>query len=141
MNSILDELESADAIVLGSPMNFGTVTAVMKKFIERLVCFAYWPWGMNAPKIRNDRKNKYAVVVSSSAVPSLAVRLSSKIVKLLKDAGGLLGVRTIGVLLVGLSAKNKQQAIGERTKSKARRLGKKLASKKSVEGSQRTSAA
>jgi multimeric flavodoxin WrbA len=53
MNSVLEEIESSDAIVLGSPMNFGTVTAVMKRFIERLVCFAYWPWGMGAPKVRN----------------------------------------------------------------------------------------
>ena len=130
MNNILDELQGADAIVIGSPINFGTVTAVIKKFIERLVCFAYWPWGMNAPKIRNDKKNKYAVVVASSAAPSLVSRLSSKIVKLLKDAAGLLGARTIGVIFVGLAAKTKQQAIGERTRSKARRLGKKLASNK-----------
>ena len=139
MNSILDELQDADAIVLGSPMNFGTVTAVMKKFIERLVCFAYWPWGMNAPKIRADKKTKYAVVVASSAAPSLLARLSSKIVKLLKDAAGLLGARTISVLFVGLAAKNKQQDIGERTRMKARRLGKRLASNKSVEGTRRTS--
>jgi multimeric flavodoxin WrbA len=132
MESILDALQSADAIVLGSPMNFGTVTAVMKKFIERLVCFAYWPWGANAPKIRNDRKNKYAVVIASSAAPSLVARLSSKLVKLLKDAAGILGARTIGVLFVGLAAKNKKQDIGEKTKMKARRLGKKLVSGKAV---------
>lgn len=52
-------------------MNFGTITAVMKKFIERLVCFAYWPWGMNAPKIRLDNKTRFAVLVASSAAPSL----------------------------------------------------------------------
>jgi NAD(P)H-dependent FMN reductase len=132
MESILDELRSADAIVLGSPMNFGTVTAVMKTFIERLVCFAYWPWGMNAPKMRIDRKSKYAAVVASSAAPALVARISSKLVKLLKDAADILGARTIGVLFIGFAAKNKQQDIGEKTKMKARRLGKKLVSKKAV---------
>lgn len=132
MESILDELRSADAIVLGSPMNFGTVTAVMKKFIERLVCFAYWPWGVNAPKIRADRKSRYAVLVASSAAPSLIARMSSKLVKLLKDAAGILGARTIGVLFVGFAAKNKQQDMGEKTKMKARRLGKKLVSNKAI---------
>ena len=132
MNSILNKLQDADAIILGSPMNFGTVTAVMKKFIERLVCFAYWPWGMNAPKIRNAGKNKYAVVVASSAAPSLVSRVSSRMVKMLKDAAGLLGARTIGVIFVGLAAKNKQQDIGESSRSKARRLGKKLVSSKLV---------
>ena len=93
---------------------------------------------MNAPKIRNDRKNKYAIVVASSAAPSLISRMSSKLVKLLKDAAGILGARTIGVLFVGLAAKNKQQDIGEKTRLKARRLGKKLASKL-LEGMRRTS--
>jgi len=130
MSGILDEVHDADAIVLGSPMNFGTVTAVMKKFIERLVCFAYWPWGMLAPKLRSDKKNRYAVVVSSSAAPSLLSRLSSRIVKIQKDAAGLLGARTIGVIFVGLASSKKEQALGERTKNKARRLGKKLASGK-----------
>ena len=51
MSGILDEIERSDGIVLGSPMNFGTVTAVMKRFIERLACYAYWPWGMHAPQV------------------------------------------------------------------------------------------
>jgi len=129
MDGILDELQAADAIILGSPMNFGTVTAVMKKIIERLVCFAYWPWGMNAPRIRTDIKPKYAVVVASSAAPSLIARLSSNMVKLLKNAAGLLGARTIGVLFIGLAAGKKQQDIGDRTKRTARRLGRQLAVK------------
>ena len=72
MNAILDEIDRSDALVLASPMNFWTVTAVMKRFIERLICFAYWPWGMHAPKMRNKLKTKRAVVVVSSAAPSLA---------------------------------------------------------------------
>lgn len=111
MSSILDEIEGSDAIILGSPMNFGTVTAVMKRFIERLICFAYWPWAMNSPKVRNDRKHKSAVVVASSAAPSLMARLSSQLVKLLKDAAGLLKARTIGVLFIGRAAQEKRQAI------------------------------
>jgi multimeric flavodoxin WrbA len=50
MGAILDEIAASDAVVLASPMNFWTVTALMKRFIERLVCFAYWPWGMGARK-------------------------------------------------------------------------------------------
>jgi len=128
MSTILDEIEQSDAIVLGSPMNFGTVTAVMKRFIERLICFAYWPWGMNAPKQRNKRKEKRAVVVASSAAPAFIARLSTQMVGLLKKAASLLGAKTIGVLFIGLAAGKQQQPIGERTRKKARRLGKKLAS-------------
>ena len=69
IKELLDEIERSDAIVLASPMNFWTVTAVMKRFIERLVCYAYWPWGMHGPKIRNKLKTKWAVVVVASAAP------------------------------------------------------------------------
>ena len=133
MSTVLDEIERSDAIVLGSPVNFGSVTAVMKMFIERLVCFAYWPWGMNAPKVRNTLKVKRAVVVASSAAPALMARLMTKIVSQLKDAAGLLGARTIGVLFIGLAAGEQRQQIGEQARKKARRLGKKLASNKMIE--------
>lgn len=128
MREILDEIERSDAIVLASPMNFWTVTAVMKRFIERLVCFAYWPWGGHAPKIRNTKKTKRAVIIVSSAAPSLLARLMTRMVGLLKSCTGLLGAKTVGVLFIGLAAQQSKQDIGERTKRKARRLGKKLVS-------------
>ena len=127
MNGILEQIEHSDAIILGSSMNFGTVTAVMKRFIERLVCFAYWPWGVNSPKVRNKEKQKRGVVVSASAAPALIARLSSRLVKLLKNASGLLGAETIGVLFIGLAALQQQQDIGEKARKKARYLGKELA--------------
>ncbi len=128
MREILDEIERSDAIVLASPMNFWTVTAVMKRFIERLVCFAYWPWGEHAPKIRDVKKTKRAVIVVSSAAPSLLARLMTRMVGLLKSCAGLLGAKTVGVLFIGLAAQQSKQDIGERAKRKARRLGKKLVS-------------
>ena len=127
MNAVLDEIESADSIVLASPMNFGTVTAVMKRFIERLGVYAYWPWGTAAPKMRNKLKTKRAVVVSSSAAPAIIARLMTQIVSLLKKSAGVLGAKTIGVLFIGLAAQQERQDIGKSAKQKARRLGIKLA--------------
>jgi multimeric flavodoxin WrbA len=69
MQSIFDEIERADALVLASPMNCWTVTAVMKRFIERSLGYVYWPWGSLAPKPRNKQLTKRAVVVTSSASP------------------------------------------------------------------------
>ncbi|MFA5182202.1 MAG: flavodoxin family protein [Syntrophales bacterium] len=127
MGALLDEIEGADAIVLASPMNFGTVTAVMKRFIERLVCFGYWKWGMMAPKVRNREKRKRAVVVATSAAPAIISRLFSKMIGLMENAAGLLGARTVGVLFIGMAAREQRQELGARTRHKASRLGKKLA--------------
>ena len=126
MAGILDVIERSDALVIASPINFGNVTAVTKKFIERLVCYAEWPWGTNVPRERNKRKDKAAVVVMSSAAPGWMARLFSRVGRFLKDAAGLLGARTIGVLAVGLAAGEERHEIGERTRKKARRLGERL---------------
>ncbi len=124
--SILDEIERADAIILASPMNFWTVTAIMKRFIERLVCFAYWPWGQAAPKTRDTRRNKRAVVVASCAAPAILARLRTRMSGLLKTAADLLSAKTVGTLFMGLSAMKQDQQLSPRNKKKARRLGKKL---------------
>ncbi|MCE5268388.1 MAG: flavodoxin family protein [Planctomycetaceae bacterium] len=129
MRAILDQIDESDALVLASPMNFGTVTAVTKRFIERLVCYAYWPWGNHAPKTRNKRRTKRAVLVISSAAPSLLARLMTRIVGLLKGVAGLLGAKTIGVLSIGLVGGEQNADIGQRAKRKAQRLGRKLASR------------
>jgi multimeric flavodoxin WrbA len=126
MAEILDGIEQSDALVLASPINFGNVTAVTKKFIERLVCYAEWPWGTNFPKVRNKRKDRAAVVVMASAAPGWMARLFSRVGRFLKDAAGLLGARTIGVLAIGLAAGEERHDIGERARKKARRLGEKL---------------
>ncbi len=124
--ALLDEIEEAGALVLASPMNFWTVTAVTKKFIERLVCFSYWPWGAAAPKIRENPKDKRAIVVASSAAPALMARLSTRMVGLMKQTVALLGAKSTDVLFIGLSATDPHQQLSSRTVRKARRLGKRL---------------
>ena len=126
MEAILAQLEASDAIVLASPINFWTVTAVMKRFIERLVCLAYWPWGAKSPRLRNKHKTKKAVIVLSSAAPSLLARLMTGSTGLLKTTAGLLGAKVIGVLFIGFSAQKERQELSERMGKKARSLGRRL---------------
>jgi putative NADPH-quinone reductase len=130
MAAILDTIERSDALVLASPMNFWTVTAVMKRFIERLVCFAYWPWGMHAPKTRDKRMPKQAVLVVSCAAPALLIRLLTRMVGLMKSCAALLGAKTVGMLLIGLVADEPKHELSDRVKRKARRLGNKLVRRK-----------
>jgi len=42
MESILTEIEAADAIVLGSPVSFWNVTAIFRRFLERTLGAIYW---------------------------------------------------------------------------------------------------
>jgi len=74
------------------------------------------------------QKPKKAVVVASSAAPSLMALLFTQTTGLLKKAAGLLGARTVGVIFVGLAAREEKQKVPERIMKKARLLGKRLVS-------------
>jgi multimeric flavodoxin WrbA len=127
MGAVLDAIERSDALVLGTSINFYTVTAVMKTFAERLLCYDYWPWGMLRPKMRNKKRDKRAVIVISSAAPAIMTRFLTGAVRLMKDAAAMLGCRTIGVLTIGLAATAAKMQPRPRILKQARRLGAQLA--------------
>jgi multimeric flavodoxin WrbA len=129
MAGILETIEKSDAVVLGASINFYTITAVMKRFAERLLCYSYWPWGMLAPKLRNKTMTRRAVVVISSAAPSIMTRLLTGAPKLLRDATKMLGAKTIGTIFIGIAATASDARVSPRILKKARRLGAALATK------------
>lgn len=127
MGDILDTLDRSDAIILASPTNFGTVTALMKRFMERLVCYAFWPWGQPGPQQRRKPRGVPALIVTSSAAPGFLARLVFPIVGVLKQAAATLGARPIGVLHVGLAARTPDQLLGAGTRRAAAHYGRRLA--------------
>jgi len=49
LESILAEIDAADALVLGSPVNYWNATAIFRQFTERLLGATYWPWDRARP--------------------------------------------------------------------------------------------
>ncbi len=129
MPAILDQIDSADALVLASPVNFFTVTAVTKKFIERLVCYAYWPWSTPMPKGRIKKPDKKAVIITSTACPAFLARLLVRnSPKLLKAAATCLGAKTVATLYFGAIAMNPDDQLSKKALNRCRRAGQKLLS-------------
>lgn len=129
LEEILNEIESADGVVLGSPINFFTVTAIMKRFIERLVAFAYWPWGVAAPRLRIKKPSKKAVIITSSACPAFVGRiLMPNALSILKAAARSVGAKVVKKLHFGFIAGKKDQKLKEKALSKAYEAGRKLVS-------------
>ncbi len=127
MEEILTALEAADAIILGAPVNFGDVNALTRKFLERMVGLAYWPWEYPVgPKLRHQTITKKAVLVTSSSAPGLLTKLFARSLKTLKRMARLLGAKPIGVLVVGFVNEPKVH-ISDKTRQNAQVLGMKLA--------------
>lgn len=129
MTPLIAKIEAADALVLASPVNCGTVTALFKRFQERLVCFAYWPWGQPAPKMRHEHVTRPAVLITSSAMPGLMARLTTGILRSLKQTAETVGTKPVGSLSIGMAASRPDQRLSERQQARAQALGHRLAAK------------
>jgi multimeric flavodoxin WrbA len=127
MDDVVRQINESHALVLASPVNFGDITAVTKRFQERLLRYVYWPWSKLAPTVRNKTKSKKAVLVTSSAAPAIMGRTMMRSLGTLKRMAGILGAKTVGTLYVGFAAK-KEAKLPERAVNKAKALGRKLAS-------------
>jgi multimeric flavodoxin WrbA len=127
LEQILQEIEAADAVVLGSPVNMGNVTAIFRRFMERMIGTGYWPWGQAAPSSREKKPTKKAALVASSAMPSLMMRVFTGAASALRMAAKMLGAKTVATLWIGLAAGEMHHELSPRTLARARRIGWKLA--------------
>jgi len=129
MEEILREIDNAEGLVLAAPINFFNVTALMKRFIERLLPYCYWPWGKIIPKYRIKKKkmNKKAVTVTSSGCPAWLGRIIfSGALSVLKTAARCMGARVVESLYFGTVCSSEDSQLSERALLKARKAGEKL---------------
>ena len=102
MEALVGKIEAADGFVLASPTNFFSVTALFKRFMERLVVYAYWPWGMRGPQTRRKPTRK-AIVVTSSAAPSVLGRIFYASTRQLRLTAKTIGAKPVGSVFIGLA--------------------------------------
>ena len=127
MYALINKIEQAEGFILAAPTNFSSVTAIFKRFMERLVVYGYWPWDMISPQYRKvNQPQKKAVLVSSCAAPGILGRWSFSSHKQLRATAKLIGARPAGTLFPGMVARHPRHQLPERVKVKARRLALKL---------------
>jgi len=128
MNSICDVIDGADGVVLAAPVNFFSVTALMKRFIERLLVYVYWPWGAMMPKPRVTRLDKRAVLITSSACPGWMGRwVMPNSLAVMKSTARLVGAKVVGKLYIGQACTEEHQKLTAGQLKKARSVGQRLA--------------
>lgn len=126
MRELIAKIEAADGLILASPTNFSSVTAVFKRFMERLVVYAYWPWGSHAPTMRRKTRPKRALLITSCAAPGLLGRISYSTLKQLKMTARTVGAKPVGSLFIGLQGQSPQPELPDRAQARIRRLTRKL---------------
>jgi multimeric flavodoxin WrbA len=126
MRELVRKIETADGYILASPTNFYSVTAIFKRFMERLVVYAYWPWGAHAPKFRKRKAAKKAMLIASSAAPGLMGRLFYTTLKQLKMTAKTIGAKPVGSIFIGLMSQDEHPELSDKTREQLLTLVGKL---------------
>ena len=127
MGALVKKIEKADAYILAAPTNLGSATSIFKRFMERLVVYAYWPWGKKYPLLRKaGMAKKKAILISSCAAPGVFGRWIFGTHKQLEMTAKTIGANTVGILSIGLVANESHQQLSERVQRKAKSLAIKL---------------
>lgn len=127
MHDICEAIDGADGIILAAPVNFFTVNALTKRFIERLLVYVYWPWESLLPKPRVKRPDKKAVIMTSSACPAFLGRwVMPNALGVMKEAAKLVGAKVAGKLYFGMVCKEEHQRLSPGQLKKAQQAGRLL---------------
>ena len=127
MHDLIDRLEAADAFILASPTNIGSVTAQFKRFMERLLPYMYWPADKPWPVSRKaGAKPRPALLVSSSAAPALLGRWLFSCLRQLRTTAETIGARPVGAVFTGYAAGKPAKGLPGKTRRKLRKTALRL---------------
>jgi multimeric flavodoxin WrbA len=127
MAGILDRYDASDGIVIGAPVNCFNLNAITRRFMERLVCLTYWPWGKGSYALRKKSQGKKAVLIASSAMPAIMGRFFTGAPRALRVIAETMGAKPVALLFAGLSAQQQKTVVPDNMLRKAREAGHKLA--------------
>lgn len=124
--TVLDEWNKSSALVIGAPVNFFNINAITRRFMERLVCFSYWPWGQFGPTMRSKKATKKAVLITASAMPALMGRIFTGAPRALRLIAKTMGARPTGTLYAGMAVREEHSVPSDGMMRKARDAGRRL---------------
>jgi len=126
MRDLIAGIESADGLILASPTNLSSVTALFKRFMERLAVYGYWPWGAPAPTLRRNTRTKKALLITSSAAPGLLGRIAFSSLRQLKMTAKTVGAKPVGTVWIGLMSQRPAPELPPRSRARIQRLARRL---------------
>jgi multimeric flavodoxin WrbA len=126
MRELIQKIEAADGYILASPTNLYSVTALFKRFMERLVVYTYWPWVARAPTTRKKKATKKAFLIASSAAPGLMGHLFYTTLKQLKMTVKTIGAKPATTIFIGLMSRQEYPELSEMEQERLRNMVRKL---------------
>lgn len=126
MQALIERIEAADGYLFASPTNLGSVTALFKRFMERLTPYIWWPEGKPWPLRRNaGAAPKPALLLTSSAAPGWMGRWLFSSLRQLRATAETVGAKPVGSVSTGYIGDTRAQ-LGDKSRRRLRRLARRL---------------
>ncbi|MBA4418482.1 MAG: hypothetical protein C0392_11335 [Syntrophus sp. (in: bacteria)] len=107
MDQISEDILASDALILGTPVHMGSVTALMMTFLER-ICWTFARPGRQIltmsgiPLPRSGKKRKAAIIVTSGIVPPIFKVFCNNATPLIRGTiMDSLNAKTVGTMYAG----------------------------------------
>ena len=127
MAGLIAKGSEADILLFAAPVNFGSITAVGKAFLERLSPLMQMKSGDHYPKMRPPEGRRLAVLVSSSMAPEILAKLyRMTAMDSLETMAGLFNAEVVARVHFGLVGRFRHNDLSARRRRAAYRLGRRL---------------
>ena len=126
METLIDKIEQADRLILAAPVNFGAVTAIYKRFLERLIPYAYWPFEKPYPDFRKKQVSKPAALLTATAMPAIMARFTTNAMNSLKFSAKTVGATPADKVYIGFASGTEHPQLTEKNRKRLKQAAARL---------------
>lgn len=95
MIKIVEEMEESDCFIFLCPTSIFTINKIFRRFVDRLLMYAYWPLGNEKIKYRK-KKTKKSLIITSNWAPYFIGKAFFNTEIVMNEACEIVGAKTVG---------------------------------------------
>lgn len=114
MAELLAKLMASTTIILAAPINCYDLPSILHVIIERMGVYCYWPDDSYSPKVRKVQKDIRGILITTSAMPSIMVPLTTQARKTFRLFAKPIGMKRISYYHLGFKGRTIDMPFNDR---------------------------
>jgi multimeric flavodoxin WrbA len=105
VTELLKQLMASSTIILSAPINCYDLPSILHVIIERMGVYCYWPDDSYNPKVRKVQQDIRGILITTSAMPSIMVPLTTQARKTFRLFAKPIGMKRITYYHLGFKGR------------------------------------
>ena len=114
MAELLTKLMTSTTIILAAPINCYDLPSILHVIIERMGVYCYWPDDSYSPKVRKVQQDIRGILITTSAMPSIMVPLTTQARKTFRLFAKPIGMKRISYYHLGFKGRSVDMPFNDR---------------------------